>query len=304
MGAFVDLYRRSRNGANPDARGLASFDAITERAMQSRLRPSRHGQTFVFLCVGACLPLALNFYYNFCITGDPIIDPQSWYYGRGRLAGFMTTRNFSMSLSRAGLLLWKYLSWAPAGAILLFPLSLLYLHSQRRLHWSLTMPIFMVVGHLFFPSDGVLQHGPRYYYEAFPFVAISFAASCSLLYASVSTKRLSILVVSLVLSSLVISVFSLPSIAERSSNNALQRISVFSFITKAGVRDSVVFFVKVDGMDLRDMLRNEPDLSNDPLYLNGSRGIDCALPAVLGKKKAFVARFEKDKPVSLSRVCN
>ena len=283
---------------------ISALVGLCRSLRKSERNLALYRQAMVFIGLGACAPLALNFYYNFCVTGDPIIDPQSWYYGRGRLAGFMTMRDFGGSLSRAASLLMKYLSWAPAGAVLLFPLSLVYLRSQGRLHWCLTTPLFLVAGYLFFPSNGVLQHGPRYYYEAFPFVSISFAASCSLLYNSVREKRVAILIAAAVAASVAISLSSLPTIADRSSGNALERISVFSRISEAGVRDAVVFFTKIDGVELRDMLRNDPDLSNDPIYVDGSRGIDCSLLPRLRRSAAFVAEFADGQQVSLKRVCD
>jgi len=254
------------------------------------------------ITAGAMIPLSLNFVYNYYITGNLLVDPQSWYYTKGKTAAMLTTKAATQSLPRVKALFTDYLIWTHALLLLLYPISLIYLWLKKSLHWCLMIPISLVLGHLFFPSDGVWQYGPRYYYEGYPFLIIAISGLACSLHKSAKVQKIQLIIVSIVLLIVVSRLIMLPKFIKAYSNLIMGRASVFQAIDEFGIKDAGIFLAEIGTTPHSDMMRNNPDLSGS-IFINASKGIDCSITKKIPRQEFYSYEYNQGNPKIL-RVCN
>jgi len=252
---------------------------------------------------GVLVLFAVNCGYNKFITGQGYLDPQSWFYARGKLIGFMSYRNVGRSIDMAANLIGLYFSWAPAITLLLYPLALLAHHRNSALHWSFVFPIFLVLGHLFFPSDGVRQYGPRYYYEGYPFlvIAVSGFVLCSQDWWAHNSRRRTQLL-SLYVFSIIAALFFVPDRVSNFQYSVFKRSRMFKEVEARGLTNAVVFIVDLGDLHLPDFTRNYPDLKGDVVYLLGDKGVECSVAQALNRSSVYTYSFNNGSPL-VSEVC-
>lgn len=227
------------------------------------------GLLWVFL--GALPVLIVNLIYNGKITGNIFLTPFSWYDPSDRLGFIEKFYHWEKTLQQMNRSLSLFLSWTNPVFLYLYPVRLIYALIKRNIQGTDFVFLFLAAGHLFYWGAGGNQYGPRYYYEAYPFLVLSV---CSFLFSGSRVgkfnllKKIGIFVFFL---GFIAVLWKIPSVAEVERRVIFQRTDIYRQIKEKGIERAVVFIRSGTGptryMEPRDLTRNDPDLKNSVLYV-------------------------------------
>lgn len=131
-------------------------------------------QVSAFL-IGGLLMLGAYWFYNWGTTGDPFTNGYQQAADVSSAIGFGERHSFTISTqheqTQLALLLLVLNGW-PQYIGLLFVLLPFVLGTRHRWDWLLlTSAVFIMAAYVLFRGNGVM-HGPRYWYEATPFLIL------------------------------------------------------------------------------------------------------------------------------------
>ena len=121
---------------------------------------------------GAMAALSIQLAYNLEITGNAFLLPYNYIDPREGL-GFIKGHTVALGLENAYVMLRDFLAWTPITLLLIYVFALKEKH--KIFPWSILLYQFpiIVMGHILYWSDGGNGYGPRYYYEAYPFMVLA-----------------------------------------------------------------------------------------------------------------------------------
>ena len=219
------------------------------------------------LCVGVgvgivpCFLLVLA--YHYALTGDPL-KPVYWLGGRtvDHLYFDSVGRALGLRLS-----LWRWVElveWAGPGLVLLW-VGMMAAKARDR-SWSpadWVFPLF-VLTFLFYPFDGANRYGPRYYFEALPFVLMA-----------VRGRDLGPMARRLVGLSLVYGLVALPFLGGYYRQIVWERQDLYRQVAQQGLSHAIVLVVDGPGhlwkMEPDDMARNGLKADGPVLYARADK---------------------------------
>jgi len=219
---------------------------------------------FVLMGLGA-LPCLVSFLlYNYEITGNPLTPVTVWGYKNEGL-GFINGHTFLKGLEH---ILRRFFMFSYWSALPLLVLYFYYLIRKiRNKNFRFTVPedyvfVIFIIGYLFYYEIGGNQYGPRFYYEAYPFLVIFVVHQ-------VFTSGHYFARIFLYASTLVMLV-RIPFIAYREHKIVDQRQDVFDLVNESHIRNAVVLLsagtCDIRPMPTGDLTRNDPNFENDVLY--------------------------------------
>jgi hypothetical protein len=130
-----------------------------------------------------------------------------------------------------------------------------------------------MVGYFFYYEIGGNQYGPRFYYEAFPFLIIFVT------FKVFKSKAYSLKV--FLFAALVVMVIKLPFIAYREHKIIDERQNIYDLVEKKGIKNAVVLVGRGTGvirpMPAGDLTRNDHRFKNDILYAINDEQYNTAL---------------------------
>ena len=219
----------------------------------------------VILGIAPCIALLL--WYHSSITGDPF-KPVYWMGGRTADHLYFDPVGRSEGFRISGWRWVELVEWAGPGLVLVWLGVLIGKIRQRKLNavdW--VMPIFVLV-FLFYPFDGANRYGPRYYFEAFPFLILSLNG---VNFGPMAKRLLSL--------SLVYNLVALPFLAGFYRQIVTERMDLYAQVESQGLSNSVVLVKDGPGrlwkMEPDDMARNGLNADGPVLYARADR-IDVA----------------------------
>lgn len=143
----------------------------------------RHGPRFVLRALpaaAAALPVMVALgLYNHAITGSALTTPMRWTLPDIGMGLWSTGVDGPHSPARAAAYTLRWLTgWLDVASVLvlaLYPLALVRrLRAGSAAWWDFALPA-AIVFFLFYPDYGGIQHGPRYWFLAHPFVVLTVA---------------------------------------------------------------------------------------------------------------------------------
>jgi len=287
LGAYAATVSDRHPAAGPLAAGASVGWAVLTRyfagvvgaagiavLLVSRTRP-RHLQSLARAAVGGMPFAVLLGAYNVSLSGSP------WQFTTLPLTRSLW---FAPGFALRGLdilstQVLQFILWTPPALLAAY---LWYVRrAPRLLDW---MFVVMAVMLIFYVNRGGNQYGPRFYYEAFLFLAVFTTAKLfsvdTLEHADRATRRLFV--------AMAVSVAVLPLIAVVHARNQKmvvhERADVFARVADAHLTKAVVLLAGRIGtarsMDARDLTRNGIDHASDVLYaLDRGPAENCALAA-------------------------
>ena len=182
----------------------------------------------------------------------------------------------------------RYAVWTPPMLAALYVYYLRVAPREARRGWLDWMPIVIVVALYAYVERGGNQYGPRFHYEAYPFLVIFVAGQVFRHASLVEAPRahrwafgwLAASVVALPL------LFARAAIVER--HVIEERMDPYTSVRRSGLERAVVFMGGRVGTSrsiaVEDLTRNGIDFSGSVLYgLGRSVGEDCRVAASLGR---------------------
>lgn len=212
-----------------------------------------------------CLPsLAFLLWYNYVITGNPLLPVTMWAYHNealGFINGHTPLRSVDYFFRRALM----FIYWCSPALLILyvvFAIRKITDKVERYKHPEDYVIVFLAAGYCFYYQLGGNQYGPRFYFEAFPFIALFVVIrvlQSNLRWAT-----------ALLITGLIFSLLKMPFIANREHQVILERKDLYAQVQRMKIHNAVVFISSntsiVRPMSIADLTRNDEQYKNDVLY--------------------------------------
>jgi hypothetical protein len=158
-----------------------------------------------------------------------------------------------------------FIYWCSPGVVILYVIFLWQKLKSPVLRWMNPedyLVISLMAGHFFYYQIGGNQYGPRFLFEALPFIILVVVHGVF--------KGRSLGIKALFAASLIFSLIKFPSIADRETDIVDQRQDVYDLVAKSGISKAVVLVTSstspIRPMPIGDLLRNESDFESDVIY--------------------------------------
>lgn len=232
----------------------------------------RSAVLFAWMALGAAPCLGYLLYYNYTITGNAFLPVTVWAYPDERL-GFVKGHTFLTGMDHLVRRTLMFLYWVSPGMLLLYVVFLwkkVKNRVERIGHPEDYAFIMLVVGYFFYYQIGGNQYGPRFMFEAFPFMAIFVVRK--------AFESRAKWVLAVLLASAIYPVAKLPFIVYRESKIVDQRQDLYNLTKTQRIHNAVVFIESPTSplrpMPADDLTRNDPKFSNDVVYALPVPGIN------------------------------
>lgn len=219
---------------------------------------------FFWMAIGSIPCLAFLFWYNHSITGNFLLPVTMWAYDNESL-GFVKGHTFVKGVEhsvRWGLM---FLYWCSPGLILLYIIYLVKKIADRMdrfVHPEDYAFLFLLGGYFFYYEIGGNQYGPRFLFEAFPFVVLFVVRK---LFQFQHRWAMALLV-----AGVIYAVAKFPFITRREHQVIEDRLDVYTLAKKNDIHDAVVLISSrvsvIRPMPIGDLTRNDAAFQNDVLY--------------------------------------
>jgi hypothetical protein len=266
---------------------------------------ARHYLLTPMILLGGAPFLAGLIWYNWRVTGNPLLLVTSWGYPLLHL-GLHPVNEWgapSSLLDRSVMIIVRAVELAEWSSTILVgayvPALLWKWHRGRLRFHDLVFPI-IVIAFFFYPGSGVNRYGPRYYFEAYPLLALTVAACAAAFLQRHRRDRWGAAAQALIFAHLVTCVLSVAIFSYYMRVIIDERSDMFDQVACAGLHDAVVIVSSHTGairpMLPRDLTWNGIDLSGDVLYALDLEGRRDELRQLYPDRHFYIYERAKDAP--------
>jgi hypothetical protein len=227
---------------------------------------------FALMAVGSIPCIAYLMWYNYSITGNAFLPVTVWAYPEEQL-GFVKGHTFLKAMEHLLRRLLLFIYWTSPGLLILYAVFLwrkIKTPAERLLHPEDYAFVALAIGYFFYYQIGGNQYGPRFLFEAFPFLVV-FVVSRTLQ----ARQRWATAVL---IASMIYAVVKLPFVSYREARIIDQRQDLYDLVEQKKVNNAVVFVAAPTSplrpMPADDLTRNDPMFMNDVIYVLSHPRID------------------------------
>ena len=220
---------------------------------------------FILMAIGSAPCLAYLLWYNYSITGNAFMPVTMWAYPSEQI-GFVKGHNFLQGMEHLVRRTLMFVYWTSPGLLVLY---LVYLYRKVKSPVDrLVRPedytfLTLVIGYFFYYQIGGNQYGPRFLFEALPFVIVFVVSRVIQSREKWATAIL--------ITSLLFPLVKLPFIAYREGKIIDQRQDLYDLVREQKIQNAVVFVASATSpirpMPTGDLTRNDPMFMNDVIYV-------------------------------------
>lgn len=223
------------------------------------------GVSTLLFVVAGCVPcFAFLCWYNYEITGNAL-SPVTVWADPTETIGFVKGHTFARGVEYTLRRLLLFVYWCSPALVILYFVFLLQKildRATRLVHAEDYFLLFLLIGYFFYHHLGGNQYGPRFWFEAFPFVIIFVVDRAQ----RINSVWPSVLIAC----SLLYSVLKMPYIMEREHRVVNERLDLYLKVKEAGIDNAVVLVTTHTGvirpMPIRDLTRNNMDYTGSVIY--------------------------------------
>jgi len=236
---------------------------------------SRHYLLAPIIFLGGVPFLAGLFWYNWRITGTPLLMVTSWGYPLLHIGLYAVDEWGTPQplLARSVKIIVRAIELAEWSSTILvvayLPALLWKWHNRRARFHDFIFPT-IVIALIVYPGSSENRYGPRYYFEAYPLLALTVATYAAAFLQRHWRDRWGAAAQALIFAHLVTCVLSVAIFAYYMRVIINERSDVFDEVARAGLRDAVVIVSSPTGairpMLPADLTWNGIELSGDVLY--------------------------------------
>jgi hypothetical protein len=244
--------------------------------------------------IGGVPPMIILFAYNHAVTGDVLIPPTQWGFTDEAL-GFVKGHTPASAIKHMIKRLVLFIYWCSPHLLILYFVLLLKKalnRSEQFIHPEDYLFVFLLIGYLFYYHSGGNQYGPRFYFEAFPFLVLFVTAKV------VRSRNMWYVVI--LVSGIVFQILKLPVIAIHESSVIEERTDIYNLVQKNGVKNAIIFIsssVSVKRpMPEEDLNRNDHTYSNDVIYARDLGVKNKMLADYYPRREYYIYKREPDHP--------
>ncbi|HEY0741881.1 MAG TPA: glycosyltransferase family 39 protein [Chryseosolibacter sp.] len=221
-------------------------------------------KAFFWLGVGAAPCLAFLLWYNYSITGNALLPVTMWAYADESL-GFVRGHTVFKGMEHVVRWIGMFIYWCSPAVLIIYLAAVIMKLRDASSRWShLEGYLFLILmgGYFFYYQIGGNQYGPRFMFEALPFMIVLVVASVFQF-----NKKW---IMGLFVAGLLFAIVKLPFIASRESRIIDQRKDLYSQVEQKDIRNAVVLVSSYTStfrpMPIGDLTRNDVYYLNDVLY--------------------------------------
>jgi hypothetical protein len=220
---------------------------------------------YALLVAAGTLPFMVYFFwYNHTITGSAFLPVTMWAYDDEAL-GFVNGHTPVKGAEYVVRRMLMFIAWvSPAYLVLylVFLIKKLRNKAERFDHPEDYAIILLVIGYFFYYHHGGNQYGPRFYYEAIPFVIIFVVNKV--------TQYQYRWGYAILLTGILYALVKIPIIARHEYVVIQERQDLYRQVEEKGLRNAVVLISSGTGllrpMPNKDLTRNDKQYQNGVLY--------------------------------------
>ncbi|MCM8776113.1 MAG: glycosyltransferase family 39 protein [Candidatus Omnitrophica bacterium] len=225
----------------------------------------------VLTFMGAAPLLLLNFYFNYRITGNPFLYPVHWYYPDFKIFGFDEAYPWQRALSKTCFWFELLVFWSGPSILFVYIYFLAAaVLKQRPLSINDLIFLSLIIGYAWFRDFGGNQYGPRYYYEAYPFLVLSVTSKLLGPGGDLGNIKMKNFLISILALGFLFNLAVLPVITRLEHQAIVERQDVYQQVKEHQIKNAVVFLKSGTGvlkpMPPEDLTRNGIHLTGDVLY--------------------------------------
>jgi hypothetical protein len=220
---------------------------------------------FFWIGIGSLPCVVAGFWYNYSITGNPLLPVTMWAYHDESL-GFVKGHTVIKGMEHLTRWILMFLYWCSPAIVILYFIYLwkkIRHKAERLIHPEDYIFILLLAGYFFYYEIGGNQYGPRFFFEALPFVVLTVV---SRLFNAHSKWAMA-----LFLSGMIYGIVKLPFIAVREHQVVEERKDVYRQVNEQHLTNAIVFLSSHTGvirpMPAGDLTRNDQTYNNDVLYV-------------------------------------
>ena len=219
---------------------------------------------FLLVAIGAAPFFGLLLWYNYAITGNPVEPVTMWGY-KNEALGFVNGHTPLQGVEHILRRIAMFVYWCSPVLLALYFVFLIRKISRKASAVFAAEDYFFIalmVGYFFYYEIGGNQYGPRFYFEAFPFLVLFVVVKVF----RENNFRAKVLIYA----TIVIALVKLPVIAWRENRIVRERTDVYRIVEEKGIRNAVVLLSAGTGvlrpMPSGDLTRNDIHFKNRVLY--------------------------------------
>lgn len=223
-----------------------------------------------WIVLGSLPWLAGGMWYNWVVTGNPVIPPFLWHNNH---PAYVKTDLLLINLHTIAMTI-SYLArmvvWTAPPMLFLYGWFLLAGLARRKVDFVDFMFLTAVVCHVWYGAYAGNQYGPRYYYEAYPFFLLAVVSRLfnpERLLLSPTAKKVSL---ALIAAGLVVAGGALALHARAEHRVIWERTDLYRQVKERGIDNAVIFIRSSTGairnMSRLDLARNGIKISGPVIY--------------------------------------
>ncbi len=213
----------------------------------------------VAIAFGTLPCIAFYLWYNASTTGNMFLPVTVWAYPEERL-GFYGDHTLMLGIKHIVKRFLMFIYWVSPHLLLLYFVLLSRSSDVRKRPEDFFFAV-LVPGYILYYSYGGNQYGPRFYFEAFPFLVVFVTAR-----AIRSTGWIKVIFIT----GIVYAFVRIPVISARENQIVRERMDIYDQVARKKIEHAVVFIASPTGvirpMDEENLNRNDKHYSNDVLY--------------------------------------
>jgi hypothetical protein len=219
---------------------------------------------FLWVALGSVPCIAFLFWYNNTITGNPLVPVTVWAYEDEAL-GFVRGHSVVKGIEHIVRWIFMFFYWCSPALLILYFTGLFQKiknASERFVRPEDYFFVILMAGYFFYYQIGGNQYGPRFFFEALPFLIV-FVVNRIFIY----RKKFAL---ALFCAGIIYAVVKIPFIANREHQVIEERNDLYRIVSNSNISNAVVFISSHTGiirpMPMGDLTRNDVNYKNDVLY--------------------------------------
>jgi hypothetical protein len=261
---------------------------------------SLHYRRLAWFLLGS-FPFVIGFlFYNNAVTGSPLLDPTSWDSDKLPL-GLQPVYTAGFAIFRV----MELAQWTSPLFCLLYAAAALWKLGCRRLaFYDFVFPLF-VLGYLLYPNLGGNRYGPRYYFEAYPFMVLTVISAMTTWLAAWRTRSRQAAMVGVLVGAIIMGLAAYPALAYQFRGIVNSRMELYDLVNKSRLSNAIVLIrSRIGHMEPGDLTRNGIDLSQSVLYVLDQPEQYCTLTRAFPGRTLYRYERNNDSEAGILRALN
>ena len=286
-------------GAVGVIRPYTVFALVIPCAIELLLRGDRRHYSRIPLVLLGGLPfLAGLLLYDNAVTGSPWLTVEAWalpqiHIGLRPINEYGTTLSLIVTTRMTLRHFFELGQWTSPLLCLLYPVAWLWKWWRRRIAFYDFIFPALVVSYLIFYDFGGNQYGPRFYFDAYPFLVLTVVSAAAAWFAEQRSDLAQAGVAAALAGALIMAVGAYPALAYQFHRIVTERMEPFDLVAAAHLSNAIVIIGDPTGsayprwMQPPDLIRNGIEFSGSVLYANEVPGGICALARVFPARSFY-----------------